>query len=110
MNDDMIESFPDFVKRAYTSDRPSELGKMAIAFAFTSDLDGSHIYTLVDRLVVSDMAYMSTVEGLECLILLAILYADEGQPRKSWMIYRRGVVVAQITVCQHPVLETSAGS
>lgn len=110
MYDDTIESFPDFVRRAYTSDRPSELGKMAIAFAFASDVDGFHIYTLVDRLVVSDMAYMSTVEGLECLILLAILYADEGQPRRSWMIYRRGVVVVHLTVCQHPVPETSAGS
>lgn len=108
--DDTIESFPDFVWRAYTSDRPSELAKMAIAFAFASDVDGSHIYTLVDRLVVSDMAYMSTEEGLECLILLAILYADEGQPRRSWMIFRRGVVVAHVTVCQRPVPETSAGS
>lgn len=108
--DDAIESFPDFVKRVYTSDRPSDLGKMAIAFAFASDVDGSHIYTLVDRLVVSDMAYMSTVEGLECLILLAILYADEGQPRRSWMVYRRGVTVAHLTVCRHPVPEMSARS
>ncbi|KAG9249819.1 uncharacterized protein F5Z01DRAFT_441332 [Emericellopsis atlantica] len=69
---------------------------MAIAFAFASDINGSHIYTLVDRLVVSDMACVSTVEGLECLILLAILYADEGQPRRSWMIFRRGVVVAHL--------------
>lgn len=99
MYDDKIESFPDFVRRAYTSDQPSELGKMAIAFAFASDVDESHIYTLVDRLVVSDMTYMSTVEGLECLILLAVLYADEGQPKRSWMIYRRGVMVAQLTVC-----------
>lgn len=108
--DAALESFPDFVRRAYTSDRPSELGKLAIAFAFVSDLDGSSIYTLVDRLVISDMAYMSTAEGLECLILLATLYADEGQPRRSWMMYRRGVVVAQLTVCRHPVPETGAGS
>jgi len=110
MYDDTIESFPDFVRRAYTSDRPLELGKMAIAFAFASDVDGSHIYALVDRLLVSDMAYMSTVEGLECLIFLAILYADEGQPRRSWIIFRRGVMVAHLTVCQHPVPETTAGS
>lgn len=100
MYDDTMESFPDFVRRAYTSDRPSELGKMAIAFAFASNVDGSPIYTLVDRLVVSDMAYVSTVEGMECLILLAILYADEGQPRRSWLIYRRGIMVAHSTVCQ----------
>lgn len=105
MYDDTIESFPDFVRRAYTSDRPSELGKLAIAFAFASDIDGSQIYTLVDRLVVSDMAYMSAEEGLECLILLAILYADEGQPRKSWMIYRRGVTAAHLTVRQYFVPE-----
>jgi len=108
--DDTIESFPDFVRRAYTSDQPFELGKMAIAFAFACDVDASHIYTLVDRLVVSDMAHMSTAEGLECLILLAILFADEGQPRRSWLIYRRGVMVAHITVCQHIVPRGSAGS
>ncbi|VUC23936.1 unnamed protein product [Clonostachys rosea] len=108
MYDDTIESFPDFVRRAYTSDRPSELGKMAIAFAFASDVDGSHIYNLVNRLVVSDMAYMSTVEGLECLILLAVLYADEGQPRRSWMIYRRGVVVAQLTDLYQAGLRSTA--
>uniref|UniRef100_A0A8H7TQ66 Transcription factor domain-containing protein n=1 Tax=Bionectria ochroleuca TaxID=29856 RepID=A0A8H7TQ66_BIOOC len=106
--DDAIESFPDFVRRVYTSDRPSELGKMAIAFAFTSDADGSSIYTLVDRLVVSDMSYMSTTEGLECLILLAILYADEGQPRRSWMIYRRGVLVAQLTDLYQAGLRSTA--
>ena len=109
MYDDTIESFPDFVRRVYTSGRPSDLGKLAIAFAFVSDVDGSHLYTLVDRLIVSDMALVSSAEGLECLILLAILYADEGQPRKSWMIYRRGVMVAQLTVFQHTVPETSGG-
>ena len=109
MYDDRMESFPDFVRRAYTSDRPSELGKMAIAFAFASDVDGSHIYALVDRLIVSDMAALSTVEGLECLILLAVLYADEGQPRRSWIIYRRGVMVAHLTVCRHSVPGTNAG-
>ncbi|CAI6101067.1 unnamed protein product [Clonostachys chloroleuca] len=106
--DAALESFPDFVRRAYTSDRPSELGKLAIAFAFVSDLDGSSIYTLVDRLVISDMAYMSTAEGLECLILLATLYADEGQPRRSWMMYRRGVVVAQLTDLYQAGLRSTA--
>ena len=108
MYDGTIESFPDFVRRVYTSDQPSEIGKMAIAFAFSSDIDGSHIYALVDRLVVSNMTYMSTVEGLECLILLAVLYADEGQPKRSWMIYRRGVLVSQLTVRQHLISETHA--
>jgi hypothetical protein len=53
---------------------------------------------------------MSTVEGLECLILLAVLYADEGQPRRSWMTYRRGVMVAHLTVSQRLVPEATAGS
>ncbi|KAL7900572.1 hypothetical protein HDV64DRAFT_267614 [Trichoderma sp. TUCIM 5745] len=108
MYDDAIESFPDFVRRAYTSDQPSELGKMAIAFAFASDVDGSHIYSLVDRLVISDMSYVSTTEGLECLILLAVLYADEGQPRRSWRIYRRGVLVAQLTDLHQAGLRSTA--
>ncbi|KAK4187712.1 hypothetical protein QBC35DRAFT_523376 [Podospora australis] len=30
MYDDTIESFPDFVRRAYTSDRPSELGGLGV--------------------------------------------------------------------------------
>jgi hypothetical protein len=97
-----VESFPEFVQRNYTSNRPSEVGTIAIAYAFSCEEDAPHLYALVNRLVVSDMAYVSTVEGLECLILLAILYADEGQARRSWMIWRRGVVVAQLTVCEDP--------
>ncbi|KAH7313617.1 hypothetical protein B0I35DRAFT_435552 [Stachybotrys elegans] len=92
-----VESFPDFVQRNYTSDRPSEVAQIAIAYAFAADEDASHLYALVSRLVISDMSYVSTVEGLDCLILLGILYADEGQPRRSWMIWRRGVVIAQLT-------------
>lgn len=110
MYDEKMESFPDFVRRAYASDQPADLGKMAIAFAFSSNGDASNVYALVDRLIVSDMTYMSTVEGLECLILLAILYADEGQPRRSWMIYRRGVMVAHLTVsrsCRHAMIAGS---
>ena len=98
MSDEHVEPFPDFVRDHYTSDRPAQLGKIAIAYAFTCREDASHLYALVNRLVVSDMAHMTTVEGLECLILLATLYSDEGQPRRGWMVFRRGVVVAQLTV------------
>ncbi|KAH8178704.1 fungal specific transcription factor domain-containing protein [Sarocladium implicatum] len=104
MSDDPVEPFPDFVRDYYTSDRPSQLGKIAIAYAFTCKEDASHLYALVNRLVVSDMSHMSTVEGLECLILLGTLYSDEGQPRRAWMIFRRGVVAAQLTDLAHASL------
>jgi hypothetical protein len=73
------------------------LAILAGAYARSSS-DGYHLFALIDSLVISDPDYLSTVEGLQCLILLAKAYTDIGQPRKAWMMWQKGMVIAKLKV------------
>lgn len=92
-----IEPLPTFATRSYTCGSPAELGILAAAYARSSN-ENYHLYALVDSLIISDSAYSATIEGIECLILLAKAYSDIGQPRRSWFMYRRGLAIAQLMV------------
>ncbi|KAF4624116.1 hypothetical protein G7Y89_g14057 [Cudoniella acicularis] len=90
-----MKPLDEFAKQAYISNNPAELGTLVTAYARSAG-ENYHLYGLVDRLVISDSVYISTLEGLECLILLAKTYTDIGQPRRSWLAYRRGLAIAQL--------------
>ncbi|KAK5988333.1 Transcription factor sdnS-like protein [Cladobotryum mycophilum] len=89
------ETIEIFGQRTYTSNHPAKLGALAIAFARSS---GKHtyLYSLVDQLVLSDFTYTATVEGMECLILLGKSYTDGGQPKRAWLVWRKGVAAVQL--------------
>ncbi|KAH6682715.1 hypothetical protein B0J14DRAFT_467830 [Halenospora varia] len=89
------QALTDFAKQAYVSDSPAELALLVTAYA-RSTPGQYHLYTLVDSLIIADSAYVASIEGLECLILLAKAYTDVGQPRRAWLTYRRGVAIAQL--------------
>ena len=57
-----------------------------------------HLFAAVESLVISDFAHAATLEGMECLILLAKSYTDIGQPRRAWFVWRKGIAIAQLTV------------
>ncbi|KAK9319422.1 hypothetical protein V1517DRAFT_332656 [Lipomyces orientalis] len=84
-----------FAKRAYTSHHPAELAALTLAFARSSGKH-YHLYALVDDLVISDFTITTTIEGMECLILLAKLYTDVGHPKRAWLVWRKGVTAAQL--------------
>ncbi|KAL7947097.1 hypothetical protein V8C42DRAFT_319651 [Trichoderma barbatum] len=84
-----------FAKRTYTSSNPADIGALAVAFARSLNKH-RHLYTLVDDLVISDINYAATVEGLECLILLAKSYTDCGQPKRAWLVWRKGASATQL--------------
>ena len=73
------------------------LGTLATAYARSLDKDRD-IYAMVDSLIVSDLTYAATQEGLECLILLAKSYTDIGQPQRAWLTWRKGMAIAQLMV------------
>lgn len=91
------DSLLSIAPRAYTSNKPAVLGLLVTAYARSSQRN-HHLYVLVDRLVISDHEYASTVEGLECLLLLGKCFTDIGQPRRAWYLYRRGLAIAQLMV------------
>ncbi|KAH6975669.1 hypothetical protein EDB80DRAFT_740459, partial [Ilyonectria destructans] len=89
------EELAVFAARNYTSSNPALLGILAAAYA--RSLNRYHqLYVLIESLVVSDFEYASTIEGMHCLILLARSLTEIGQPRRSWLIWRRGMAIAQL--------------
>ncbi|KFY99421.1 hypothetical protein V498_00774 [Pseudogymnoascus sp. VKM F-4517 (FW-2822)] len=90
-----VVELAEFAARTYTSSSPAELGMLVTAYARSAG-DADHLYELVDTLVISEFAYLATTEGLECLVLLAKSYIDIGQPRRAWLMWRRGMGVAQL--------------
>lgn len=92
-----VEALATFAARSYTSDNPAELGILFAAYARSLNRS-HHLYAIVDSLVISDFAYSATIEGMECLILLAKSYTDIGQPRRAWFMWRRGMAIAQLMV------------
>lgn len=92
-----IEPLAIFAARAYTSTSPSEVGALAVAYA--RSLGTYHdILQLVENTVISDYTFISTIKGLECVILLGKTYTDIGQPRRAWLVWRKGMAIAQLMV------------
>jgi hypothetical protein len=92
-----VEALVAFARRSYNSYNPAELGILVAAYARSSN-QNEHLYAIVDSLVISDTAYLATIDGMDCLLLLAKPYTEIGQPRRAWYMYRRGIAIAQLMV------------
>jgi hypothetical protein len=92
-----FETLATYAARTYTSSNPAELGILVAAYTRTVG-QSHHLYGVVDSLVLSIFTYAATMEGMECLILLAKSYTDIGQPRRAWFMWRRGMAIAQLMV------------
>ena len=97
------ESLFSLAQNIYTSNSPAELGILVAAFARSAG-GKEHLYSVVEDLVIEDSACLFTVEGLQCLIVLAKAYLDAGKPRRAWLLWRKGVMAAQLSVC-HSTME-----
>jgi hypothetical protein len=92
------QSLQEFAQRTYTSSHPADLGALAVAVA-RSSINHRHLYSLVDDVVISNSTYIATKKGIECVVLLAKSYTDDGQPKRAWLVWRKGLGAAQIMVC-----------
>jgi hypothetical protein len=50
----------------------------------------------VDRFVFSEDDFMSSLEGIETILLQSKLYINSGQARKAWLLIRRGFSYAEL--------------
>jgi len=46
--------------------------------------------------VTSNDELVSSVDGLECLILQAVFHVNAGNPRRAWLSFRRALNIAQM--------------
>jgi hypothetical protein len=89
----------EFASHVLSKGSPQQTGMLALAVGISYDNDEIDRYlALVDRWILSDDEYASTLEGIECLILQGKCYADIGQPRRCWLTYRRGLMFAELLV------------
>ncbi|KAF4419903.1 hypothetical protein FACUT_11343 [Fusarium acutatum] len=89
------EDLAAFAARAYTSSDPAELGMLVVSYARSTG-NNHHLYGVVDKLVIPDSAHSYSAEAMELLLLLAKAYSDIGQPRQSWMMYRKGLAISEV--------------
>ena len=50
----------------------------------------------VQTLITSDDELVSTMEGLECLVLQGVYYINAGSPRRAWLTFRRALNIGQL--------------
>ena len=52
--------------------------------------------TTVQSLITSDDEMVSSIEGLECLILQGMYHINAGNPRRAWLTFRRALNLGQL--------------
>ena len=67
-----------------------------------------HYLSIVDELIVADDEYAGSCDGLELIILVAKTHVNLGQPRKGWLLMRRGIALAQL-IGVHPDRKVMTG-
>ena len=55
-----------------------------------------HYMSCVERLIISDDEYAGSLEGIQTTVLQAKCFNNLSQPRKSWLLYRRAMLHAQL--------------
>ena len=89
-------SFAQFAEFAINHENPTVLAALLLCLAANGQKNEQAYVTVVTSLIVSDDDYAATLEGIECMGLLAKYHADIGQPRKAWSIFRRAIMFGQL--------------
>jgi hypothetical protein len=80
-------SLAEYMENAVANDDPIALAKIVQMVATVMDESPfEKLLLLVDRLIIHDDEYMSSIEGLECALFQGRFYSDIGQARRSWYV------------------------
>lgn len=104
-----VETLPQYASRVFINGTIWELGTLVSAFGLTTETKKSYYLAIVEKLLISDDQYAATLPGIECILLQGKCYLDIGQPRKAWLMYRRGLTVAQLSVSVFSTLLSKRG-
>jgi hypothetical protein len=86
-----------FASRALAENSPVNIAKVVQLVANESDeATFEKTLNLVDRLIIQDDEFISTLDGIECALAQGKMYADCGSARKSWLSFRRAILYAQL--------------
>ena len=65
--------------------------------------------TTVQALVTSDEELVSSIEGIDCLILQCSYHVNAGNPSRAWLTLRRAINIAQLMGLHLPSCTISSG-
>ncbi|KAG9235121.1 hypothetical protein BJ875DRAFT_459841 [Amylocarpus encephaloides] len=63
----------------------------------------------ITALVTSDDELLTSMEGLECLILQGVYHINAGSIRRAWLVFRRALTTAQLLGIHRPNTEVPNG-
>ncbi|KAI9686646.1 MAG: hypothetical protein M1822_003657 [Bathelium mastoideum] len=93
---DASSTFSQFADFATKTENPVILGLFLVCLASSGQEDEAMYISTVSALIVYDDEYAANIDGIECMALVGKYHADMGQPRKSWMVFRRAAMFAQL--------------
>ncbi|KAL9091634.1 MAG: hypothetical protein Q9165_004710 [Trypethelium subeluteriae] len=92
----MESTMAEFADFALTSENPVILGSFLLCLATNGQKNEQMYINIVSSLIISDDDYAATIEGIECMSLIAKYYNDIGRPRRAWMTFRRAIMFSQL--------------
>jgi hypothetical protein len=75
---------------------PSNFDKSLVHFPTSVKVYIDRLISTVQILITSDDDFVSTVEGLECLLLQGIYHTNGGNPKRAWLSFRRAGNIGQL--------------
>lgn len=113
IGDEVLSSFDDFVDAALCNGHPIQLARLIVCIAFSvqqmspseshlldlpmpTDELLEHYVSTVRELVTSNDSLVGSVDGIDCLQMMAKFHLNIGQPRKGWLVVRQLVTHAQL--------------
>lgn len=75
---------------------PSHFDTNSLQLTSGIDLYMRKIILTIQPLVTSDDEIVSSLEGLECLVLQGVYHINSGNPRRAWLSFRRAINFAQL--------------
>lgn len=75
---------------------PSNLESRLANFPMPVKTYAEKLMSTVQALITSDDELVSTVEGLECLLLQGIYHTNGGNPKRAWLSFRRAGNIGQL--------------
>jgi hypothetical protein len=91
-----FSSFESFAMYAVAEGTIYDIARIAHILAYSSAVDMDRVTMAVDLLILSNDKYISSLDGLRCLILQGLLFNESGQLKKAWKTYRKGIKHAQL--------------
>lgn len=89
---------------------PPDFNTDTLEFSDPPKLLAEKLIATVTKHVCSDDSVVTCLDGLECLVIQAMIFANNGKLRSAWLSYRRAVDIAQlIGIHREKTITTSNG-